>query len=113
MSKNLEKIQLYKELTKLKEKYLNVYDDLCIKKADGELSKLCNLRDQFDETFDQFFDQEEIRKKYNCVESNEELETMFDNEDLQELINFYKNYIGELEDELNTDEIDPDLYYLY
>lgn len=106
---------LQDELESLKQKYTNVLDVIHTKKADGDLAKLCNLRDEFDETFDTFFDKKELRSKYrkgftfawndeknepNFDVSNGDLEELLDTEDLCELITFYEGYIDELEDEL-------------
>lgn len=99
------------KLSELKQKYVDVLDDIHTEKADGNLAKLCNLRDKFDETFDTFFDREELRVKYtnawnsendepNFDISNGDLEEMLNSEDLQELITFYEGYISDLEDEL-------------
>jgi hypothetical protein len=99
------------QLTQLKEKYEEVMDERNILKADGSLSKLANLRGEFDETFDYFFDSKQLRKKYDawndeedCINfdiTNTDLEEMLKEEDLQNLVEFYKNYIGSLEDEIN------------
>ncbi|NLD49895.1 MAG: hypothetical protein GX660_22355 [Clostridiaceae bacterium] len=101
---------LREKLEGLKKKYEEVMDTINILKADGDLAKLCNLRDQFDEKFDSFFDQEEIAKKYEDWDdeeeirlnnkSNKEIEAELDEKDLADLVTFYENYIGELEDEL-------------
>lgn len=96
---------------KLNEKYEKLIDVMNHEKAQGSLSKLFNLRQTFDETFDQFFDNEDLRKKYDdwdyeedCIKmekSNSDLLEELDEEDLKSYIEFYENYIGELEDELN------------
>jgi hypothetical protein len=83
----LESTKLRKELNKLKKKCININTD-------------------------KFFNEEEIRIKYNdfdivnCIIpyelSNAELESMLDNEDLKELIKFYEDYISELEEDNNV-----------
>lgn len=102
-------ILLREKLEGLKRKYEEVLDKINVLKADGNLAKLCNLRDQFDETFDSFFDEEIISAKYDWDEENErraneksnsEIEKELDELELLELITFYENYIGELEDQL-------------
>ena len=103
--------QIRSELEKLTEEYKNILDKLYIQKAGGDLAKLCNYRDQFDETFDQFFDSKELRVKYegawdeeenvmNTDINNSDLLEMLNDEDLKDLCNFYRNYIARLEDEL-------------
>lgn len=99
------------ELQELKKKYCDLKDEIYLEKANGSLSKLANLRETFDETFDSFFDCKELRVKYDawnidCDEpdfdiSNGELEEKLDDADLKELLQFYKDYLGKLEDELN------------
>jgi hypothetical protein len=69
-----------------------------------------SVREKFDETFDQFFDEKEIRQKYNdwneeddCPKfekTNNDIEQLLDKEDMSKFINFYENYISELKDEL-------------
>lgn len=87
----------------LNTKYENVHYNLNAKKADGNLSKLCNLNDKFDETFDSFFD----NKRDNFVDgeflSNCEILDMLDNDDLLEYVDFYEQYIVYLESELESD----------
>lgn len=106
------KTNLREKLEELKEEYSNKQDEKFIEEANGSLSKLCNLRTEFDETFDKmffddmFFDNEELRKKYNawdleedCINldiSNADLEEKLDYEDLERLIKFYENAIAEL-----------------
>lgn len=100
---------LREKLVELKNKYIDVLDEINVIKADGDLAKLCNLRNQFDETFDAFFDNEEIAKKYgdwndeedrrSFDKSNGDIEEELDQQDLKELIKFYEGYIGDLEDE--------------
>lgn len=106
----IKRKELLEILDGLKVKYDDIIDEINILKADGSLSKLCNLRDTFDETFDQFFDDKELRIKYDDWNfetdsiafnlCNRELEELLDNADLQGLISFYEGYIGRLEDEL-------------
>lgn len=101
--------QLKVRLEGLKKKYEAVMDAINILKADGDLAKLRNLRDIFDETFDSFFDDEAIAKKYGdwdgeeerrlCDKSNGDIEEELDEQNLSELVKFYENYIGELTDE--------------
>jgi hypothetical protein len=102
------------ELTELKAKYEELKDDLILKKANGSLSKLANLRSTFDETFDSFFDRKELRIKYNAWNheqdepnfdlSNTDLEKLLDDTDKEALCKFYENCIGKLEDELEDGE---------
>ena len=97
-------------LKELKEKYVNLKDEIDVLKANGSLSKLCNLRVTFDETFDSFFDRKELRAKYEAWDDEEnrpnfditalDLEVRLDTQDRNELIHFYENYINSLEDEL-------------
>lgn len=110
------------KLEGLKRKYETVLDEINVLKANGNLAKLCNLRDKFDETFDSFFDDEAIAKKYGdwneeeerrlCDKSNGDIEEELDEQNLSELVKFYENYIGELEDQLidlqNPEPATPD-----
>lgn len=67
-------------------------------KCNGSLSKLCNLRSEFDETFDAFFDKKELRIKYDdwdyknnyplFEKSNMDLFHLLDETDLTDLSNF-------------------------
>lgn len=92
-----------------KEIYENLREEVNVLKASGSISKLINLRNEFDESFDAFFDDKDLRKKYdawdedeNCINfeiSNTMLEEMLDNEDIINLIAFYDNLIYELEEE--------------
>jgi hypothetical protein len=102
-------MDLRKRLEQLKIDYIEVIDDLNVQKANGSLSELCNLRTAFDVTFDAFFDSEDIARKYDWnqeedgrafVLSNDDIEQLLNDEELQSLIDFYENYIGRLEDEL-------------
>lgn len=101
---------LRKDVEKLNKQYEDIKDQININKAKGNLSKLCNLREEFDETFDYFFDDKNLRKKYNdwdydnnCImfeKSNTDLLKELDEKDLSNYIVFYKEYIEQLEDEL-------------
>ena len=101
---------MIKNLTELKAKYEDLRNKINTEKANGDLGKLINLRGAFDETFDSFFDDAELRKKYDAWKdeenepnfdiSNNDLEEMLDIEDVNALCEFYRNYIGRLEDEL-------------
>lgn len=101
----------FKMLEELNKKYEELMDAINQEKAQGNLSKLLNLKRTFDETFDQFFDNEDLRKKYDDYDyeneeilfekSNVDLLKELDAEDLKDYIEFYKNYIGQLEDNLN------------
>ena len=94
------------KVEELNKQYEEVKDEINGIKADGSLSKLCNLMQEFDETFDQFFDDEELRKKYNAWDyeedcpiynkDNADLLEELDKEDLEDYIDFYTNYIGQL-----------------
>ena len=53
------------KIEELNKQYEELKDEINGIKAGGSLSKLYNLMNEFDETFDQFFDDEELRKKYN------------------------------------------------
>lgn len=102
---------LMEKVLKLNEKYEELMDAINREKSNGDLAKLFNLKREFDETFDQFFDNYDLRKKYDdwdyeedCIKmekSNSDLLKELDEEDLKSYIEFYENYIGELEDELN------------
>lgn len=103
-----------KKLTELKRKYNELKNNLNIKKANGNLEKLVNLNTTFDETFDIFFDNEKLRKKYHAWNkehdlpnfdiSNEVLEEMLDNEDKNALCDFLEIEIDVLEEELKEFE---------
>ena len=107
----MKKELLKNEIEKLNGKYENLMNEINLEKAQGNLSKLYNLNTSFDETFDQFFDDLELRKKYNdydfeenCIifdKTSVNLLEEFDEEDLKRYIEFYNNYISQLEDELN------------
>ena len=102
--------KLRNKVEELNRQYEELKDEINGIKAGGSLSKLCNLMSEFDETFDQFFDDIELRKKYSdydfeeeCIKfekGNSELLEELDREDLENYIEFYTNYIGKLEDEL-------------
>lgn len=102
---------LLKEIEQLDKKYSELKDSLDIEKANRDLATLYNLKNNFDETFDVFFDRVDIRKKYNdwdyqenCIKFEKvanDLLKEFDEKDLQDYIEFFNNYIAELEDELN------------
>ena len=102
--------ELRVKVEELNIQYEELKEEISRKKANGNLSKLCNLRQEFNETFDQFFDDIELRKKYNdydfeeeCImfeKSNADLIEEFDYEDLEYYIEFYISYIEELEEEL-------------
>ena len=99
------------KVEELNKQYEELKDEINGIKAGGSLSKLCNLMSEFDETFDQFFDDVELRKKYNDYDfeeeyikfekGNSELLEELDHEDLE-------NYIGELKDELMNLERERD-----
>ena len=100
---------LNEQIENIKEKYESLKDEINIIKADGSLSKLCNLRSEFDETFDFFFDNKDLRKKYNawdkkdnCLDaniSNRDLEEILDESDKKSFIEFINSQIDILEDE--------------
>lgn len=102
--------KLMAKVKELDRQYEELKDEINGIKADGSLSTLCNLMSEFDETFDQFFDSEYIRKKYNdwdyeedyakLEKGNSELLEELDSNDLEDYIDFYSNYIGILEEEL-------------
>lgn len=106
------------KIEELNKQYEELKDEINGIKAGGSLSKLYNLMNEFDETFDQFFDDEELRKKYNdwdyeeeCIKfdkGNSKLLEELDNEDLENYINFFENYIGQLKDELMNLEDEKD-----
>lgn len=91
-------------IDELDKRYEDLKDKINVEKAQGNLSKLFDLKREFDETFDEFFDNENIRKKYYDLEfekSNNELLARLDKEDLGKYVEFYENYIDELKDELS------------
>ena len=106
------KKELMSQVEILNTQYEELMDQINHEKAKGDLGKLYNLKTKFDETFDQFFDNEELRKKYNdwdyeenCMKlekSNRDLLEELDEEDLKEYIEFYKGYIEQLEEELSN-----------
>lgn len=100
---------LREKLKGLKRKYIDILDEINVIKADGDTAKLLNLREQFDETFDTFFDSEEIAKKYDwdseeekraLNKTNKEIEAELKDEDIEELIKFYEGYLSDLDNEL-------------
>ena len=105
---------MMKKLTELKKRYNELKHDINIKKANGNLGKLVNLNTTFDESFDIFFDDKKLRKKYNAWNnehdlpnfniSNEVLEEMLDNEDKNALCDFLEIEIDVLEEELKEFE---------
>lgn len=106
----MNKESLRKEIKSLNQQYEDIKEKIYLEKANGNLSKLYNLRNEFDETFDQFFDDKDLRKKYKdwdyeeyCIKfekTAEDLLKEFDKEDLNKYIEFFKNYISDLECEL-------------
>lgn len=96
-------------LQERKAHYDDLKDEVNLLKADGNLAKLCNLRTEFDESFDAFFEDKDLRKKYNAWDVEEdsidfdvtgaELEEMLDNEDITKLIEVYNEIINSLEEE--------------
>lgn len=110
------------KVEELNKQYEEVKDEINGIKADGSLSKLCNLMSEFDETFDQFFDSEYIRKKYNdwdyeedyakLEKGNSELLEELDKEDLEAYIDFYTNYIEQLEEQLYNLKMGDGFKYL-
>ena len=105
---------MMKKLTEFKKRYNELKHDINIKKANGNLGKLVNLNTTFDESFDIFFDDKKLRKKYNAWNneydlpnfniSNEVLEEMLDNEDKNALCDFLEIEIDVLEEELKEFE---------
>lgn len=105
------KEMLKNKIKELDNKYEDLKHEINLEKAQGNLSKLYNLNTTFDETFDSFFDDVELRKKYNDYDFEEDciifdktsvnLLEEFDETDLKSYIEFYNNYISQLEDELN------------
>jgi len=95
-----------KKLKEVKKTYEDIKDELNLKKANGDLAKLCNLRTEFDETFDLFFDGH--RNAFEEIDgealSNTELERILSVEQQNELIEFYENYIEEIRDELRIED---------
>ena len=110
IEENLKK-ELTNKLDTLKIQYDNLYNEIIYIKANGNLSKLCTLRGMFDESFDTFFDDEGLRKKYNdwnyendCIlfeKTNSDLEEELDKKDLKKYIEFYKDCIDILNDKIN------------
>lgn len=90
--------RILEKLKQIKIKYQNTRDRGHLKEANWDLAKLCNLRDAFDTTFDYFFDDKELRLKYNAWNheqdrpnydvSNADLEKMLDITDLNAYILF-------------------------
>jgi len=95
----------------LKEEFKRLREDKIEIKVDGNINKLMELNNEFNDTEDNFFDQEDLRKKYNDYDfeneeillkkSNEELENELDKEDLEQFIKFYENSISILQDEID------------
>lgn len=110
------------KVEELNKQYEELKDEINGIKAGGSLSKLCNLMSEFDETFDQFFDDVELRKKYNAWDyeedcpaynkDNADLLEELDKEDLEDYIDFYTNYIEQLEEELYNLEMGDGFKYL-
>lgn len=104
----IEKQKLRNIIEEIMTEYNNLRDKLILEKANGDLAKLCNLRDEFDETFDPFFDDKELRIKYDSWDdkennpdyyiSNTDLETMLDCKDLETYILYIKEQIGLLKE---------------
>ena len=104
-------IEVREEIKSLDARYEEIREKLNVAKANGDLSKLYNLREEFDESFDQFFDEEDLRRKYDdwdeeeqqplFNESNTTLLEKLDEEDLEAYIEFYEEVLGYTEDELN------------
>lgn len=95
-------------LETVKKIYIEVQDMKFGIEANGNLSKLYNLRKEFDETFDSFFD-EQLMKKYNnwneeedCIGDlcNSEVEDMLDEHDTQKLVDFYQEQISWMMDDI-------------
>ncbi len=85
-------------------KYENIRDEIFLVRACGDLSKLCNLRNEFDETFDYFFDQAELRKKYNAWDFEEnQINTDITNADLSNMLDDDDKlkYLKYIEDRIN------------
>lgn len=107
----MKKEMLRKEIEGLNERYEELKEKINSEKAQGNLSKLYNLRNEFDTNFDSFFDNADLRKKYNdwnyeensiiFEKSNTDLLEELDEEDLKSYIEFYNNHISQLEDKLN------------
>ena len=103
------KKELMLKVNDLMKLYEDTKEEINKIKANGNLSKLINLTEEFDETFDTFFDNEELRRKYNSWSddeinldvTNNDLLKMLDEKDLNRYIDFLENYIEELKDELN------------
>ncbi len=85
-------------------KYENIRDEIFLVRACGGLSKLCNYRNEFDETFDYFFDQAELRKKYNSWDFEEnQINTDITNADLSNMLDDDDKlkYLKYIEDRIN------------
>lgn len=86
-------------------------DRAYVQEADGNLSKLCNLREQNDILVDdEFFDGEDIAEKYDwnyeaeCrayEKSNAEIRSMLDENDKKAYIEYMRDCIGNQVDYLN------------
>lgn len=104
-------VEMREEIKGLDVKYERIIEKLNTAKADGNMSALYNLRTAFDESFDEFFDDEDLRRKYGgwdeeeqqplFNETNTSLLEMLDDEDLEDYIDFYEELIEQTEDELN------------
>lgn len=84
------------------ENLMGIYEKLRhqinIEKADGNLSRLVNLEMEFDERFDYFFDDVDLRKKYNdydyknkCIKLDKTMDDLLqelDQEDLKKYVDF-------------------------
>lgn len=95
-------------LSEAKQRYNDLYDQRICLIAGENLSKLCNMRSEFDETFDSFFDDKNLRTKYNAWDaddncpdynfSNADMENMLDDADIKDFIDFVNTASGVIED---------------
>lgn len=99
----------------LKDRYQNLRDKLHLKQAKDNLATLINLRNEFDTSFDSFFDRKELREKYEInyqnawdTTTNEpnfdvtqtDIESNFLEEDEKEYEKFLQHLIDEIHEEL-------------
>lgn len=89
-------------------KYENIRDEIFLVRSAGDLAKLCNYRTEFDETFDYFFDDADLRKKYkawdyeeNCINTditNSSLAEMLDDSDKLKYLEYIEKRIDDLQE---------------
>ena len=90
------------QFKELNEKYYAIKAQLARKEAKGKIESYTKIFERFDNGFNYFFDADEIRSKYdaNFEKSNSELLQELDKKDYKKFIDFYKEYIEYLEQEI-------------